>query len=295
MKVDKFKEAFPLANGKEVLAVTWSNFMQRTRSGGVKVWRESVFSELMYVDEFYNMVEKRISKSVKADKQELADWLNKVCSDIERCLNGKDVEPFEVIDTSITIGEHHLARYRIRPMKKVQFTLAGAEYLQTEDGLKRIGGDPWGYKPTQQADHDSMYGGNCANPDGTLKEEFDDTCGASWQTQDARAIIEERAQQAAKAMSEAKADDVPFSIVDNDKEKDVRSKQNSANSNRAPVMGDTSGKPDSDSESVVKLSKVEQKELDKFSLTLDNLPKLNEKPSGFRNKLWKNIHKKIAG
>ena len=294
MKVDKFAEAFPLANGNEVLAVKWSNFMQRTRKGGVKVWRESTFSELMYVSEFYNMVEKRISNSVKADKAELAEWMNKVCSDIERCLNGKDVDPFEPIDVSITFGDHRLARYQIRPMKAIQFTVAGAEYQVCDDGLKRIGGDPWGYIPPKAADHDSQYGGNCANPDGTLKEEYDDTAEASWQTQDARAIIEERAQQAAKAMEEAKADDVPFSIVDNDEEKQVRSKQASANNNRSPVVDKPSGKSDNNSDSDVKLSKAEQKELDKFSLTLDNLPKLNEKPSGFRNKVWKQIHKKVA-
>ena len=277
MKVDKFAEAFPLANGNEVLAVKWSNFMQRTRKGGVKVWRESVFSELMYVSEFYNMVHKRISKSVQADNVELEEWMNKVCSDIERCLNGKDVDPFEPIDVSITFGDHRLARYQIRPMKKVQFTLSGAEYLQCDDGLKRIGGDPWGYIPPKAADHDNQYGGNCANPDGTLKEEYDDTCEASWQTQDARAIIEERAQQAAKAMKEAKADDVPFSVVDD-----------------SPATVDKPiSKPDSNSDSDVKLSKAEQKELDKFSLTLDNLPALNEKPSGFRNKVWKAIHKKV--
>ncbi|CAM0105963.1 hypothetical protein PODOV005v1_20013 [Vibrio phage PS32B.2] len=278
MKVDKFAEAFPLANGNEVLAVKWSNFMQRTRKGGVKVWRESTFSELMYVSEFYNMVEKRISNSVKADKAELSEWMNKVCSDIERCLSGKDVDPFEPIDVSITFGDHRLARYQIRPMKKVQFTLSGAEYLQGDDGLKRIGGDPWGYKPTQQADHDSLYGGNCANPDGTLKEEYDDTAEASWQTTDARAIIEERAQQAAKAMKEAKADDVPFSVVDD-----------------SPTIVDKPSKPDSGvSGDAVSLSKKEKKELDKYGLTLDNLPALNDKPSGFQNKVWKAIHKKVA-
>lgn len=279
MKVDKFKEAFPHADGKEVLAVKWSNFMQRTRSGGVKVWRESVFSELMYVDEFYNMVEKRISKSVKADKQELADWMNKVCSDIERCLHGKDADPFEPIDTSITIGDHRLARYQIRPMKPIQFTLNGAQYQESEDGLKRVGGDPWGYVPPRAANHDSLYGGNCANPDGTLKEEYDDTCADSWQTQDARAIIAERAQKAADAMKEAKDNDVPFSTVDDDSASDVAK---------------PSGKPDSDSDKVVKLSKAEQKELDKFGLTLDNLPALKDKPSGFRNKMWKQIHRKVG-
>ncbi|CAH9012919.1 coil containing protein [Vibrio phage 409E50-1] len=280
MKVDKFAEAFPLANGNEVLAVTWSNFMQRTRKGGVKVWRESSFSELMYVSEFYNMVEKRISNSVKSDKAELDAWMNKVCSDIERCLNGKDVDPFEPIDVSITFGDHRLARYRIRPMKPIQFTLNGAEYIESEDGLKRVGGDPWGYIPPKAANHDSMYGGNCANPDGTLKDEYDDTCEASWQTQDARAIIAERAQQAADAMAEAEKDDVPFSVVDGD-------------DTSAPVVDKPSGKPDSNSDSDVKLSKAEQKELDKFGLTLDNLPALNEKPSGFRNKMWKQIHKKL--
>lgn len=279
MKVDKFKEAFPQADGKEVLAVKWSNFMQRTRSGGIKVWRESVFSELMYVDEFYNMVEKRISKSVKADKQELAEWMNKVCSDIERCLHGKNADPFEPIDTSITIGDHRLARYQIRPMKPIQFTLNGAQYQESEDGLKRVGGDPWGYVPPKAANHDSLYGGNCANPDGTLKEEYDDTCTDSWQTQDARAIIAERAQKAADAMKEAKDNDVPFSTVDDDSSGDVAK---------------PSGKPDSDSDKVVKLSKAEQKELDKFSLTLDNLPALKDKPSGFRNKMWKQIHRKVS-
>lgn len=280
MKVDKFAEAFPLANGQEVLAVTWSNFMQRTRKGGVKVWRESTFSELMYISEFYNMVEKRISNSVKNDKAELDAWLSKVCSDIERCLNGKDVDPFEPIDTSITFGDHRLARYQIRPMKPIHFTISGTQFLIGEDGVKRVGGDPWGYVPPS-GDHDSMYGGNCANPDGTLKEELDDTCEASWQTLDARAIIAEREQQAKDAMKEAKADDVPFSMVDGD-------------DTSAPIVDKPSPKPDSDSDSDVKLSKKEKKELDKYGLTLDNLPAIGDKPSGFQNKVWKALHKKIA-
>ncbi|AUR99314.1 coil containing protein [Vibrio phage 1.264.O._10N.286.51.F2] len=293
MKVDKFAEAFPLANGQEVLAVTWSNFMQRTRKGGVKVWRESTFSELMYISEFYNMVEKRISNSVKNDKSELDAWMSKVCSDIERCLNGKDVDPFEPIDTSINFGDHRLARYQIRPMKPVHFTISGTQFLVGEDGIKRVGGDPWGYVPPQ-GDHDSQYGGNCANPDGTLKDEFDDTCEASWQTQDARAIIADRAKQAEDAMKEAKADDVPFSIVDNDKEKDVRSKQASSNAKRPPIV-DKPDKSDSGvSGDTVSLSKKEKKELDKYGLTLDNLPAINDKPSGFQNKVWKAIHKKVA-
>lgn len=279
MKVDKFAQAFPKADSKMVLAVKWSNFMQRTRKGGVKVWRETTFSELMYIDEFYNMVEKRIANSVKHDKQELNDWMVKVASDIERCLNGKDVEPFETIDTSITIGDHRLARYVIRPMKEPQFASNGAEYVINSDGIKRVGGQPWGYKPFEG--ESKLYGGNVANEDGSLKSE------EGWRTKDAKSVIAAKAKQAEEAMAEAKESDVPFSVVD-------------AKDKRNPLTGkplvdmpkpSASGNAPSDKD-VIKFTNKERKELDKFGLTVDTIP--TEKPKGFQNKVWKTIHQKLA-
>jgi len=276
MKVDKFKLAFPELDTDPVLAVSWTNYMQRTRKGGVRVWRASTFSELMYLSEFYNMCDKRINNSVKGDKRVLDEWMNKILSDIHRCLLGKDVEPFEPIDTEIVIDGHKLAAYKIRPMKEPQFTLSGATYRICDDGIKRIGGEVWGSMPPSNLDHDKLYGGNCANPDGTLKEEFEDvidnTVEESWQTQDARAIIDQKYEESSKAMQEASDNDVPFSMVDEPK-----------------PSSDNTG-----SENVIKLSKTEQKELDKFGITLDNIPSKAEKPSGFRKKTWASIHNKLA-
>lgn len=280
MKVDKFKLAFPEVDGNIPLCVEWTNYMLRNR-GGVLVWRAPVFSELMYISEFYNMCEKRINNSAKGDKRYRDEWMNKVSSDIHRCLMGKDVEPFEDIDTEIVINGHKLARYKIRPMKTPQFTLSGTVYQIKDDGIKRVGGEIVN-RPVVDVDHDKLYGGNCANPDGTLKEEFesfvDDTVEASWKTQDARAIIDQKYQESAKAMQDASDNDVPFSVVD-------ESKPSGDSPDTKNV--DKGDKP-------IKLSKNEQKELDKFGLTLDNIPDKGDKPSGFRKKTWVSIHQKLA-
>lgn len=271
MKVDSFTRDFP-DMPDFALGVKWTNFMQRTRKGGKKVWRASTFEECMYVSEFYNMCEKRIVNSSKGDKRHRDEWMNKVVSDIHRCLLGKEVEPFEEINTEIIIDGHKLARYAIKPFADPQFTIAGTVFKATDDGIKRVGGKPWVCTPKAQ-DHDKLYGGNCANPDGTLKEEcddyVDDTVSESWKTQDAREIIQQKYDQSKEAMQDAIKDDVPFSMVDSDKPSD---------------------KPNTDKTNVVKLSKAEQKELDSFGLTLDNIPEVGKKPSGFRKKLWKQIH-----
>lgn len=261
-KVDMFAETFPNADAQQVLVVQWSNYMLRHRQGGNKVWRESVFKELMYINEFYNMVHKRITTSVKGDKRVRQQWLDKVCSDINRCMYEKDAEPFESIDTEIAIDNHRLARYVIRPMAKIQFTLSGAEYVIGQDGLKKVGGEVYG-KGVFDKSKSKLYGGNAANPDGSYKSN----------DERARAIIEQRAKTAEQAMQAAIEHDVPFSAVD---------------------TSGVSPEPEPTQTSSVKLSKKEQKELDKFGLTLDNIPAVGEKPSGFQNKVWKQIHNKLA-
>jgi hypothetical protein len=265
---------------KIYLCLTWVNHVQVTKAGGKKVTRDESYSELVESQDLLSRVLARARRAWNSDSPQVSETFENYHTDVKETLRHR-----KEVTRAVVKDGRKLFTYIIRPLK-IAFTMAhGTEYIIRDNGKIECVGGTVLKNLAEKAKADS-----CKSVDKPVDKPIDKPVDKPIDKPVDKPIDKPIDKPVDKPVNKpkGKAKDKPKPV---DKPKPEAEPKAETKEPVTPCKHTMESNPQKVAAKVKDdkptLTKSQLKECEKFNLDPLNLP--DDKPKGFKNKIWKAI------